>query len=878
MNKKQNHITPPRLAQKLLLLFLKEELAEEVQGDLEEKFYQTVNHHSLFRAKRNYWFQVINYIRPFALKRNRSYQSKPITMFRHNFKVSTRQMLNNKGYSAINVFGLALGMTVAMLIGLWVHDELTFNQYHEEYDTTYQLLRQENGSKGRYTSEWFYTGMGALLKETLPHKLENLLMSKGTPFSRVLAHGDKKLSFSGLYAESHFPSFFGLDMKYGNEDGLNDLYSIMLSESTAKKLFGDQNPVGELISMDITDQYMVSGVYFDLPKNSEFSGTDYLSSYKTFFAKWPERLNIWDNMNTKVYAKIQPGNDLEELNEQINGLFIPRLAETSKERDPNYLLHPMSQWHTTTFVEGVLGKNQTYRYIWMYGFLGVFVLTLACINFMNLSTARSEKRAKEVGVRKTLGSLRQQLISQFYLESFLYSFLAFVLSLLLLKALLPWFNHTSAKDIVPPWQVSTFWLACISFIIFTTLIAGSYPAAYLSSFKPINALRGGLKFGKRATTPRKVLVVFQFLISVMLIIGSITINNQIQEAKNRPIGYSPNGMISISPTSPNYHKNRAVLRQEILNTGMVTEVGFSNYSITNDRGWNNGFRWDGMDPAFDESFNTVHITEGFAEAMGMEFIAGRNFDPTRIADKNGIILNESALQAMQLEDPIGMVITYDPSWAEAANFTIVGVVKDMIKASPFEQTRQSVMFNSEDKRYTAYMYMRLNPDVSASESLSAIEQVFNEILPEAPFDYRFADDDYNKKFEAEIRISDLAIFFTILAILISCLGLFGLSAFVAEQKTKEIGIRKVLGASILHLWQLLSKEFAVLVLTASIIAIPIAHYFLEDWLSTYELRTKLSWDIFAFAGLGGLAITLITVSYQSLKAALANPVDSLRTE
>ena len=874
----EDHTTPPRLAQKLLLWFLKDELAEEVQGDLEEKFYQTQSAHSTAKAKRNYWYQVMKYIRPFAIKNNRSYHSKPSTMFRHNFKVSARQMLKNKGYSSINIFGLALGMTVAMLIGLWVHDELTYNHYHKDYNTTYQLLRQQNSSRGRFTSESLYTGMGALLKETLPHKLENLLMSKGNRFTRVLAYGDKKLSFSGLYAESHFPSFFGLEMKYGSEDGLKDLYNIMLSESTAKRLFGDTNPVGEIISMDISDQYMVSGVYLDLPKNSAFSGTDYLSSYKTFFAKWPERLNIWDNLNTKIYAKIQPENDLEELNQQINDLFIPRLEESTREKDPNYLLHPMSQWHTTAFVEGKLGKNQAYRYIWMYGMLGVFVLTLACINFMNLSTARSEKRAKEVGVRKTLGSLRKQLISQFYLESFLYSLLAFVLSLFLLKALLPWFNQTSAKDIVPPWQVSTFWLACILFIIFTTLIAGSYPAAYLSSFKPINALRGGLKFGRRGTTPRKILVVFQFVISVILIIGSITINNQIQEAKNRPIGYSPNGMISISPTSPNYHKNRAILRQEILNTGMVTGIGFSNYSITNDSGWNNGFRWDGMDPAFDEHFNTVHITEGFAEAVGMEFIAGRNFDRNRIADKNGVILNESALDAMQLEDPIGMVITYDPSWAEAANYTIVGVVKDMIKASPFEETRQSVMFNSEEKRYTAHMYMRLNPGVSASESLATIEAVFNEILPEAPFDYRFADDDYDKKFDAEMRVSDLAIFFTILAILISCLGLFGLSAFVAEQKTKEIGIRKVLGASILHLWRLLSKEFAVLVIIASIIAIPIARYFLENWLSTYELRTALSWDIFALAGLGGLAITLITVSYQSLKAALTNPVNSLRTE
>ena len=799
-------------------------------------------------------------------------------MFKHNFKVSYRQMFKNKGYSFINIFGLALGMTVAMLIGLWVHDELTFNQYHEDYDITYQLLRQESNEKERFTSEWVYTGMGAYLREKLSHKLEDVVMMNGNRLTRVLAYEEKKLTFDGYYAEDHFPYAFGLKMKFGSLEGLKDLYTIMLSESAAKKLFGDKNPIGELVKMNGSRDYMVSGVYFDLPRNSVFSGTEYLSSLATYYSRRPERLNRWENQNTKVYAHIQPDTDIDQLNKEITSLFLPRLDKKAIDRKINFLVHPMSKWHTTTFEEGALIKSQTYRFIWMYGLIGVFVLTLACINFMNLSTARSEKRAKEVGVRKTLGSLRKQLIAQFYFESFLYTISAFVLSLILFRALLPWFNDTAGKDIAAPWNVSTFWVASFSFVIFTTLISGSYPAAYLSSFKPINALRGGTKFGKGASMPRKALVIFQFLISIVLIIGTITVNNQIQEAKNRPLGYSPNGMISIRPASPNYHKNRALLRQEILNTGMVTELGYSNYPVINALGWNPGFRWDGMDPTFKESFNTIYITPGYAGAVGMEFSAGRNFDPNLETDKNAIIINESALAAMRLDNPIGVVVTYDPNWAEAENFTIVGVVKDMIKASPFEETSQSVMFNSKQERYTGWMYMRLNPNMSASESLPAIEKVFTEILPEAPFNYHFADDDYEQKFEAEMRISDLAIFFTVLAILISCLGLLGLSAFVAEQKTKEIGIRKVLGASVLHLWQLLSKEFAVLVLIASIAAIPIAHYFLESWLSTYELRTKLSWDIFALAGLGGLAVTLITVSYQSLKAAFADPVKSLRTE
>ncbi len=800
-------------------------------------------------------------------------------MIRHNFKVSYRQILKNKGYSFINIFGLALGMTVTMLIGLWVNDELNFNHYHEDYEITYQLLRQETRKEERFTSEWVYTGMGAYLKEKLSHKLENVARIHGNRLTRVLAHEKKKITFGGHYVEKNFPDVFSLKMKQGSSDGLKDLYTIMISETASSKLFGDKSPIGELVKMNGRREYMITGVFSDLPKNSTFSGVEFLSSLATFYSGREQNLNIWSNENTKIYVQIQPETDLEELNSRITSLFGERLGERAIKRESNFIMHPMNQWHTTTFVEDTLVKSQNYRFIWMYGLIGLFVLTLACINFMNLSTARSEKRAKEVGVRKTLGSLRKQLISQFYFESLLYTISAFVLSIFLFGALLPWFNETAGKDIAAPWNVSTFWVASLSFIIFTTLISGSYPAAYLSSFKPISALRGGTKFGKRASTPRKVLVIFQFLISIVLIIGTITVSNQIQEAKNRPLGYSPNGMISIRPASPNYHKSRALLRQEILKTGMVTELGYSNYPVISALGWNPGFRWDGMDPTFDKSFNTIYITPGYAGAVGMEFIAGRNFDPSLETDKNAIIINESALRAMRLENPIGMLITYDPKWGtEAENFTIVGVVKDMIKGSPFEETSQSVMFNSKAKRYTAWMYMRLNPNKSASEALPAIEEVFNEILPEAPFDYRFADDDYSKKFDAEMRISDLAVFFTILAILISCLGLLGLSAFVAEQKTKEIGIRKVLGASILNLWKLLSKEFALLVIIACVVAIPMARYFLESWLDTYQIRTTLSWDIFAMACLGGLIITLITVSYQALKAAFANPVNSLRTE
>ena len=575
--------------------------------------------------------------------------------------------------------------------------------------------------------------------------------------------------------------------------------------------------------------------------------------------------------------QLAPNVDQEHLSGLIAEKVKGHYNDWAKESGQTLFLHPMKDWHLRSeWKDGIQVVSSEMKFVRLYGIIGVFVLLLACINFMNLSTARSEKRAKEVGIRKTLGSLRKQLVSQFYIESSLYTLAAFAISLVLLWTLLPWFNKTSGKGIEAPWNLPEFWLSGLAFILFTALVAGSYPATYLSSFRPLKALKGGLKFGKGASIPRKVLVVFQFTISIALIIGTITVNNQIQAAKDRPIGYSPKGMISLAPASPNFGAKKELLKQEILNTGMAEAVGFSNYPVTNNLGWNGGFTWDGMDPGFDQSFNTISVSNGYANAVDLEFIAGRDFDPNRQTDKNAILINESAMKAMRLEDPIGTVVRYDPSWREPRNYTIIGVVKDMIKGSPFQQTDQSIIFLEEE--YLSYMYVRLNPGISPSESIAAIGEVYSEILPEAPFDYHFADDDYNQKFEAELRIGRLASFFTLLAILISCLGLFGLSSFVAEQRTKEIGIRKVLGASILNLWKLLSKDFALLILLSCFIAIPVSYHVLQGWLDGYEVKTKLYWWVFALAGTGGLIVTLVTVSFQAIKAAVANPVKSLRSE
>lgn len=797
-------------------------------------------------------------------------------MIKHNFKVSYRQMLRNKAFSFINIGGLAMGMVVAMLIGLWVQDELNFNKYHSNYEHIVHILRHEDdGMGGIQTNSSMTTGLGALVKERFPDMVKEVVMSRARPQNRVISYGETKFRETGGYMQQGGPEMLSLEMLRGTQNGLKELNSIMLSASLAQKLFGDEDPINKTVKINAGAERLITGVYKDIPNNSRFQSAAFLLRLQTLLGR--EYMNTWNNHNVDVYLQLNPGVDKENLTTLINEAAKPNFNDYARETNHQLFLHPIKDWHLRSeFKEGKQVTSREMQFVWLYGSIGVFVIILACINFMNLSTARSEKRAKEVGIRKTLGSLRQQLIGQFYIESLLYSTLAYILSLALLYLLLPWFNETSGKEIVLPWGLTSFWVLSIGFMLFTGILAGSYPAAYLSSFKPVKAVKGVMSSGKTVFNLRRVLVVFQFTISIALIIGTITVNNQIQMAKDLPIGYTPKGMLSLDPATPNFYKKKEILKEEMLKTGMAVAVGSSNYPVTTTRGWNPGFSWEGMDPSFDKSFNTISISNGYAEAVGMKFIAGRDFDESLATDENAILINRSAMEEMKLENPVGTVVTFDPNWAEPRNYTIIGVVEDMIKGSPFESTFLSVMFLEQES--TSSLYIRLNPNVSAGESIPKLEKVFTDIFPEAPFDYTFADDDYNVKFKAEERIGSLASFFSVLAIFISALGLFGLAAYIAEQRTKEIGIRKVLGATVFNLWKLLSKDFAILVAFSCLVAIPLAYKVLEGWLAGYEIKTQLHWWIFALGALGGFAITIATVSYQSIKAALSNPVNSLRSE
>lgn len=797
-------------------------------------------------------------------------------MIRHNLKVIYRQMLRSKAYSLINIGGLAMGMVVAMLIGLWVYDELSFNQYHDNYDNIVQVLRngEFRGTKRTNTSQT--TGVASVMNEHFPDRFEEVFMTLWMERPELITHEKKKLREVGLFIEENTPEILGFEMIRGTLDGLKDVKSIMLSASFAERLFGDADPMNEMVRLNGRTDLLVTGVYEDIPTNSTFANAHYVSRLENMVGQ--KGMNVWDNQNINIYAKVNPNIDLKETAELLTQKTLPYFEEAGRDYVKFFTLLPMKDWHLRSEFEDYKPvTSQQMKVIWLYATIGAFVLILACINFTNLSTARSERRARETGIRKTLGSIRSELIAQFYMESVLYSLLSFGLSLILLAMLLPWFNETAAKSIEAPWSMAGFWYTSGVFVGLTALLAGSYPAFYLSSFSPVQALKGRFKVGKNASLPRRVLVVFQFTVSIALIIGTITINNQIQTARNRPVGYSPKGLISLKRSSSRFAKNFELVKTELMRTGYAEAIGGSDFSIVNNLGrWNSGWSWEGMEAGFDETFNTINISNGYAEAVGMEFIMGRDFSPEMETDKNAILINRSAMELMQLDDPLGLVVNYAPSWREPGNYTIIGVVEDMIKDSPFGNTHPLVMFFGES--WVNYMFIRLNPNKSASESIEGLKAAFEKVLPNDPFDFSFADEDYNKKFIAEERISAQSGFFSIVGILISCLGLFGLASFITEQRTKEIGIRKVLGASISHILMLLSKDFAFLLMIACCIAIPIAYSVLDQWLQTYEVRTTLTWWIFTIAGAAALLVTLLTISFHAFKAAVANPVDSLSSE
>ncbi len=793
-------------------------------------------------------------------------------MFKNYFKTACRNIIKSKTHSFINIAGLSVGMAVAMLIGLWIWNELSFNKYHKNYDHIAAVMQHETYNGTISTGDAIPLPLDAEMQEDYGSDFKYMVMSSWTE-KHVLSVDNRNITYLGNFMGSDAPEMLTLHMLTGSRDGLKSRSSILISQSVAKALFGNKNPLNKVISLDDKNFFKVSGVYEDLPQNTTLHDVSFIAPWEYYINSPGNKrsLSDWGDNSLLMYVQMADNADMSKVSAKIKNIKLDNMDKADRKFQPVIFLQPMSEWHLYSEFKNGINTGGAIEYVWLFGIIGIFVLLLACINFMNLSTARSEKRAKEIGVRKAVGSLRNQLISQFFCESLLMSALAFALSLLLVWLILPFFNEVADKKITILWNNPLFWLMCMCFTLLTGLIAGIYPAFYLSSFNPVKVLKGTFKAGRFAAIPRKVLVVVQFTVSVILIIGTLIVFKQIEFAKNRPVGYNKDGLVNIQVTNDGLDKHFESVKQGLLNSGDVTEVAESSSSTTGINNNRGDVSWTGKDPAMASFFGWIGTTTSYGKTVGWQFINGRDFSTRFTSDSSSVVLNEAAVKYMNLTNPVGQTLQIGQK-----NFTVIGVVKDMVMESPYEPVKQAI-FHIGRGPFDDIL-IKINPNVSTHKAIRQLEAVCKIYSPSQPITYRFVDEQYAKKFGNEERIGKLASFFAILAIFISCLGLFGMASFMAEQKVKEIGVRKVLGATVFNLWGLLSIDFLILVSISLLIAMPVAYYFMHNWLKSYQYRTNLAWWIFAATGLGALLITLVTVSYQAIKAAMANPVKSLRSE
>lgn len=796
-------------------------------------------------------------------------------MLRNYIKIALRNLTKNKGYTFINIAGLASGMAVALLIGLWIWDELTYNKYHKNYDRLAQVWQHNlyNGTKASQVSNPYV--MAEEIRNNFGSDFTYVIQSTWN-FGRVLTVGDKMFNKSGMYWEPEVLDMLSIKLIHGSpETALKDPHSILLSQALAIAYFGDTDPVGQMMRINNRNDVKVTGVYEDLPYNSKFRDMSWIMPWDLYISEneWIKNMDDpWGSNFTQTWAQLAPHADMQQVSDKIVNVKFNKLSEDEKRYKPEVFLHPMSKWRL--YSEFKEGKNTGGRieFVWMFGIIGVFVLLLACINFMNLSTARSEKRAKEVGIRKSIGSMRRQLLSQFFSESVMMALFAFVVTLGIVYLALPWFNGVADKKIELLWANPTFWLIGIGFSALTGILAGSYPALYLSSFQPVKVLKGTFRAGRAASLPRQVLVVLQFSVSVILIIGTVVVFRQIQFAKNRPIGYERNGLVNIYLQTNDIHEHYDAVRNELISQNAIVEMTEAGSPTTQVWNSNGGFNWAGKDPSLAVDFPNNGVNHEFGKTVGWKFKDGRDFSREFASDSLAFVINEATAKFLGFEKPVGETLTWN-----GTNYTIIGVIEDMVIESPYEPVRPS-LWHIDRYDNVNVAIVKLNPDMSATESIEKVKTIFMRYSPSTPFSYEFVDTEYARKFEGEERIGKLASAFAILAIFISCLGIFGLASFVAEQRTKEIGVRKVMGASITNLWAMLSKDFVILVGISLLVGMPLAWYFMNGWLQKYQYRSDMAWWIFAGAGAGALVITLLTVSYQAIRAAMANPVKSLRSE
>ncbi|CCG98220.1 Macrolide export ATP-binding/permease protein macB [Fibrella aestuarina BUZ 2] len=793
-------------------------------------------------------------------------------MLRNYLAITIRTLLRAKGYAFLNMAGLAVGMAASALIVLWIQSELTYDRFYQKTERLYQVYNRDVINGEAQAWETTPRPLAPTLKQNYPDIEE---AARYRPITLLLAAGDKSLNVDGAFVDPSFLNLFDVSFRAGNPaKALAGRSGIVLTQALAQKLFGTADAVGKLVQIDHKDSFSVTGVLDGLPDNSRFSGLAYLLPYDYFVSLgWGS--DEWVSNNDYTFVTLKSKADPAAVGAKIRDVTAAQLKSVLDDASHRQLfLHPADKWHLYARQEKgqlIAGKLVAVR---LFGLVALFILLIAAVNFINLSTARSEKRAKEVGIRKVAGAKKTSLVIQFIGESVVLAFLAGLLALLLLGICLPAFNTLTGKSLSLHIDSAGFWLVAIGFMLFTGLLAGSYPAFFLAGFQPIQVMKGTYRPAKGVFSPRKGLVVTQFTFAIVLIMATLVIQQQIRHAQRRDSGYNPSNLL-FTYLSGDLQRHYGTFQQDLIRSGAAVSVTKSMGPMTeiNTRQW--GLAWPGSTKADkDIEFDRFGADADFLKTTGATLHSGREIDiRTYPTDSTAVLLNETAVKTMRLGNPIGASIRF-----MSRDWHVVGVVKDFIFASPYEPVKPVIVAGPGGPLSLDWSSIRLNPANPTATNLALVDAIVKKHNPGYPFEYAFADEAYKAKFADEQRVGSLTGLFSGLTVFIACLGLFGLAAFTAQQRTKEIGVRKVLGATVGSVIQLLTKEFVQLMGLAFLIGAPIGWYAMERWLQDYQYRITIGVGVFALTLLIALVIVLLTVSFQSIRAALMNPVKSLRSE
>ncbi|UZD23960.1 ABC transporter permease [Algoriphagus halophytocola] len=785
-------------------------------------------------------------------------------MLKNYFKIAWRNISRSKGYAAINIGGLGIGMAASILILIWVQFELSVDRFYEDSDRIYAVWRNDNNQGEIFSWDYTPAPYAPTMREQFPEVEQVSRITEWDP--QLLSVGENSFYENTSFVDPDFFRIFPFEVLAGNPvQALDQPNTIILTQSTAQKLFGEEDAMGKTVSLAKQLDLEVRAIIQDLPENTDFKFKAFFSFSKLEQMGWVD--DFWGNNSYRTFVKLHEGTDIRLFNEK----FASFTSKNSDAESITDFLFPMEDLHLKSKFENGVSAGGRIDLIRMFGIVAVIILLIACINFINLSTAQSENRAKEVGVRKISGAGRGMLISQFLVESVLIAFFSFMLALLIVSLVFPWFRDLMGKDFTNPLVQPYFWMISGAYILLTGILAGSYPAFLLSSFRPAIVFKSKIQARRYWVHPREVLVVFQFAIVAILISSAWIIRDQMNFVQERDLGLDKENLI-FHPVTEAMRKNKQALRNELLQLPEVKSVTYTFSPLTEIYSNTNAMNWQGKAEDYRPEMSRMGSDAGLLETAGMELIAGRDIDVYQYpSDSMAAVLNESAVEKMGFSDPIGQVIEDDD-----LKFTVVGVVKDFIMESPFDEIKPIVVMGP--KRNLNFIHLRVHEGVDYQSTMAGLSAVFSKFNPGAPFEYEFVDQAHAKKFVSQQRTANLTEIFSALAILISCMGLFGLATFIAQQRSKEISVRKVLGASVLGLVRMISADFAKLVLLAVILGIPLTWYIMDAWLDSFSYRVTIDWTVFLFTGLVALLIALLTVSSQAIKAALVNPAKTLKSE